>query len=24
MEWLLTPLRPLFALHWHIRIRRKA
>lgn len=24
IEWLLTPLRPLFALHWHIRIRRKA
>ncbi|MEO5713810.1 MAG: class I SAM-dependent methyltransferase [Luteolibacter sp.] len=23
MEWLLTPLRPVFALHWHIRIRRK-
>lgn len=23
MEWLLTPLRPLFALHWHIRIRRQ-
>jgi len=22
-EWLFTPLRPLFALHWHIRIRRK-
>ncbi len=22
MEWLLTPLRPLFALHWHIRIRK--
>lgn len=24
IEWLLTPLRPLFALHWHIRIRRQA
>lgn len=24
IEWLLTPLRPLFALHWHIRIRRIA
>ena len=23
VEWLLTPLRPLFALHWHIRVRRK-
>ncbi len=23
VEWLLTPLRPVFALHWHIRIRRK-
>jgi SAM-dependent methyltransferase len=22
-EWLLTSLRPLFALHWHIRIRKK-
>lgn len=24
VETLLTPLRPLFALHWHIRIRKKA
>lgn len=24
MEWLLTPLRPLSALHWHIRIRKRA
>ncbi len=24
IEWLLTPLRSLFALHWHIRVRRKA
>lgn len=23
LEWLLTPTRPLFALHWHIRIRKK-
>ena len=23
VEWLLTPLRPLFALHWHIRVRRR-
>jgi SAM-dependent methyltransferase len=23
VEWLLTPLRPLCALHWHLRIRRK-
>lgn len=23
VEWLLTSLRPLFALHWHIRIRKK-
>jgi SAM-dependent methyltransferase len=24
IEWLLTPLRPLFALHWHIRLRKVA
>lgn len=24
IEWLLQPLRPLFALHWHIRLRRNA
>src|SRR5580765_6056702 len=24
MEWLLTPLRPLFALHWHLRLRKAA
>lgn len=23
MEWLFAPLRPLFALHWHIRIRKR-
>jgi hypothetical protein len=24
IEKLLTPLRPVFALHWHIRLRKKA
>ncbi len=24
VEWLLTPLRPVFALHWHIRLRKTA
>jgi SAM-dependent methyltransferase len=24
VEWLLKPLRPVFALHWHIRIRKKS
>jgi SAM-dependent methyltransferase len=24
VEWLLQPLRPLFALHWHIRVRKRA
>ncbi len=24
MDWLCIPLRPLFALHWHIRLRRNA
>jgi hypothetical protein len=24
IEWLLTPLRALFALHWHIRLRKIA
>lgn len=24
VEWLLTPLRPIFALHWHIRLRKVA
>lgn len=23
VEWLLTPLRPVFALHWHIRVRKR-
>lgn len=23
VEWLLTPVRPVFALHWHIRVRKK-
>ena len=24
IEWLLTPLRPIFALHWHICVRRRS
>jgi SAM-dependent methyltransferase len=24
VEWLLHPLRPFFALHWHIRVRKRA